>query len=147
VNMTGNIRVRTDKHYRVLFNELRNFVVKDMHEFFFLCACFGYRAGKRKPLGRNREERFWSNTISPEEFACFYAILIESSDMNFSAVVDDKAVIAVIEEYANAGMQILLEDVLADYTMDRGSDLRLDMSCSKELPKVLLAYIYEKASE
>ena len=44
-------------------------------------------------------------------------------------------------------LQILMEDVLGDYTLDRGDELRLDPSCSKELPKVLLAYIYEKAEE
>lgn len=147
MNMAGDIRVRTDRRHRTLYNDLRNFVAKDMHEIFFLCACLGFRVGKRKPLGRDGDDRFWSSTITPEEYASFYAMVIESSDMNFSAIADDKSVIAAMEEYANAGMQILLEDVLADYTLDRGDDLRLDGSCSKELPKVLLAYVYEKASE
>ena len=88
-----------------------------------------------------------SSTITPEEYASFYAMVIESNDMDFSTIADDKSVVAVMEEYANAGMQILLEDLLADYTLDRNEDLRLDPSCSKELPKVLLAYVYEKASQ
>jgi hypothetical protein len=147
MNMAGDIRVRTDRHYRTLYNDFRNFVAKDMHEVFFLCACLGYRAGKRKPLGREGDDRFWSSTITPEEYASFYAILIESRNMDFSAIADDKTVIATMEEYANAGMQILLEEVLADFTLDRGEDLRLDPSCSKELPKVLLAYVCGKACE
>ena len=147
MNMAGDIRVRTDRHHRALYNDLRNFVAKDMHEIFFICACLGYREGKRKPLGRDADDRFWSSTITPEEYASFYGMIIEASDMNFSAISDDKSVIAVMEEFANAGMQILLEGVLADYTLDRGDDLRLDPSCSKELPKVLLAYVYEKAGE
>ena len=147
MNMAGDIRVRTDRHHRTLYNDLRNFVAKDMHEIFFLCACLGFRVGKRKPLGRDGDDRFWSSTITPEEYASFYAMVIESSDMNFSAIADDKSVIAAMEEYANAGMQILLENVLSGYTLDRGDDLHLDGSCSKELPKVLLAYVYEKASE
>ena len=147
MNMAGDIRVRSDRHHRTLYNDLRNFVTKDMHEIFFLCTCLGYRADKRKPLGRNGDDRFWSNTITPEEYANFYAMVIESSEMDFSVIADDKIVIARMEEYANAGMDILLEDILSDYTIQRDSDLRLDPSCSKELPKVLLAYVYEKANE
>ena len=147
MKLSGDIRVRTDRQYRTLYNDFRNFVAKDMHEIFFLCACLAYRDGKRKPLGRDGDDRFWSSTITPEEYASFYAMMIESSEMDFSAIADDKSVIAAMEEYANAGMEILIEEVLGDYTLDRGDDLRLDLSCSKELPKVMLAYIYEKACE
>ncbi len=147
MNMDGNIRVRTDRRHRTIYNDFRNFVVKDMHEIFFLCACLGYRSGKRKPLGRDGEDRFWSRTFTPEEYASFYAIVIESNDMDFSAISEDKTVIASMEEYANGGMSILLEELIADYILNQGEDLRLDPSCSKELPKVLLAYLYEKTNE
>lgn len=147
MNMAGDIRVRTDRRHRTLYNDFRNFVAKEMHEIFFLCACLGYRSGKRKALGKNGDDRFWSSTITPEEYASYYAMLIELNEMDFSAISEDKAVIASMEEYANGGMDILLEDILADYILDQGEDLRLDPSCSKELPKVLLAYVYEKASE
>jgi len=143
----NNIRVRTDRRHRTLYNDFRNFVVKDMHEMFFLCACLGYLEGKRKPLGRDGEDRFYSDTFTHEEHASFYAMVIESNDMNFSAIADYKKVIAVMEEYANSGMQILLQGVLAEYILQRGDDLRLDTSCSRELPKVLLAYLNQKASE
>jgi hypothetical protein len=72
-------------------------------------------------------------------------MLIEANDMDFTVIADDKTVISTIEEYANAGMNVLIEDVLGEYTLSRGDDLRIDPSCSKELPKVLLAYVYEKA--
>ena len=147
MNMAGDIRVRTDRHHRGLYNDFRNFVVKDMHEMFFLCACLGYRKGKRKALGRDGDDRFWSSTITPEEYANFYAMIIDGSEMDFSAISDDKKVVAIMEEHANAGMDILMEEVLSDYTIERGEDLRLDPSCSAELPKVLLAYLYEKAGE
>jgi hypothetical protein len=118
-----------------------------MHEIFFLCACLGYRKSRRKALGRDGDDRFWSSTITPEEYASYYAMLIESNDMDFSVIADDKAVVGTMEEYANAGMDILLEEVLGDYILSRGEDLRLDPSCSRELPKVLLSYVYEKAGE
>ena len=147
MKLSGEIRVRTDRNYRTLYNDFRNFVAKDMHEIFFLCSCLAYREGKRKPLGRDGDDRFWSSTITPEEYASFYAMMIESREMDFSSIADDKLVIAAMEEYANAGMEILMEEVLDDYTLDRGDDLRLDPSCPKELPKVMLAYIYDKACE
>jgi hypothetical protein len=143
----SNIRVRTDRRHRTLYGDFKTLVVKEMHEMFFLCACLGYLEDKRKPLGRNGEDRFYSDTFTDEEHASFYAMIIESNDMNFSAIADYKEVIAVMEEYANAGMQILLEGVLAEYILSRGEDIRLDTSCSKELPKVLLAYLNQKASE
>jgi hypothetical protein len=116
-----------------------------MHEIFFICACIGYRKNQKTPLDRNSEDRFWSSTIIPEEYASYYAMLIEANDMDFTVIADDKTVISTIEEYANAGMNVLIEDVLGEYTLSRGDDLRIDPSCSKELPKVLLAYVYEKA--
>jgi hypothetical protein len=146
MSLAGDIRVRTDRHHKSLYNDLRNFVAKDMHEIFFLCACLGYREGKRKPLGRDSDDRFWSSTITPEEYASFYAIMIESKGMDFSSIAEDKEVISVMEEYANAGIQILLEGVLKDYIIDRNNEIRLDPSCSKELPKVFLAYLFEKSS-
>jgi len=144
MDMSGDIRVRTDRHYRGLYNDLRNFVAKDMHEIFFICACLGYLEEKRKPLGRGAEDRFWSGTITPEEYASFYAMLIESSDMDFAAITDDGVVIGAMEEYANAGMEILQNDVLEGYTLNTGDSPRLDQSCSEELPKVLLGYVYGK---
>jgi len=147
MNMSGDIRVKTDRRYRILYNELKNFVVKDMHELFFLCACIGYRAGKSKPLGSNGEGRFWSSTITPEEYACFYAMMIEENDMNFSVIREDKTVIARMEEYANGGMEILLEELLSDFLVTSGDEPRLDHSHSKELPKIILNFIYEQILE
>lgn len=147
MNLSGDIRVRTDRHHRTLYNDLRNFVAKDMHEIFFLCTCLGYKKGRRKPLGRDGDDRFWSSTITPEEYASYYAMLIESNDMDFSVIKDDRSVLATVEEFANAGMNILLEDLLSDYILSRGDEKRLDPSCSKELPKVMLAYVYEKSGE
>jgi len=118
-----------------------------MHEIFFLAACLGFRKGKRKALGRDGDDRFWSSTITPEEYASFYAMVIESNSMGYACIADDRAVIAAMEEYANAGMDILINDVLSECTVARGDDLRLDPSCSQELPKLVLAYVYEKTAE
>lgn len=147
MNMSGDIRVRTDRKYKTLYKEMSNCAVREAHELFFICACLGFRHGKRKPLQKQGEDRFWSSTITPEEYASYYSIIVESEEMNYSAVLDDKEVISKIEEYANAGMGILLEEILADYTIESGNEFRLDRSCSDELPKVLLAYLFNTAGE
>ncbi len=144
MNMDSDIRVKTDRQYRTLYNELKNFAFGDMHELFFLCVCLGYKNNKRKTLGKSGDDRFWSRTIVPDEWACYYAIMIESNDMDFHSILDDKKVIACMEEYANAGMEILMEEVLSMYVINNSDEPSLDPSNSKELPKILLSFIYEQ---
>lgn len=139
-----NIRVRTHARYARLYNDLTKFVVGYSHELFYVCACLGYQERRRQPLGRNAEERFWSGTIASMEWVTYYAILLRESGMDFSAVQEDKNVIACIEEYANAGMEILLDELLCDYLIGDQREPRLDRSVSKELPKAFLSFIYER---
>jgi len=141
MNMSGDIRVKTDSKYRYLYNDLKNFAFGDMHELFFLCSCLGFRTKKKKSLGTKGEDRFWSRTITPEEYACYYAMMLEESDMDLSVIKDDKLIISEMEKYANAGMELLLKDFLSEYC---SSGLKLDSSISKELPKALLHFIYEQ---
>jgi len=141
MNMSGDIRVKTDKKYRNLYNDLKNLVFGDMHELFFLCTCLGYRAKQMKSFGPNGEERFWSRTITPEEYACYYAMVLEKNNMDLSTTKDGKLVIAEMEKYANSGMEILLKEFLNEYC---SADYKLDSTYSKELPKALLHFIREQ---
>ena len=144
MNMSGDIRVKTDRRYKELYNDLRNFAVGDMHELFFLCVCLGYRAKKQTSLAQNGEERFWSQTITPQEYSSFYAIILEQREMDLNSIKDDSAVISEMEKYANAGMEIFLNEFLVDYLAKDRNTLRLDSTYSKELPKALLYFIYEQ---
>jgi len=141
----GEIRVRTDEKYKQLYNDLKNFVFRDMHEIFFTCAAIGYRSGRRIPLGKRGDDRFWSSTITPYEFAMFYSIVAETEDMNYQGLLDTKAVVEVAEEYANAGMEVLLEEILGEYVIEGGNGPILDQGSCDELPKIILAYIYDKS--
>ena len=144
MNMSGEIRVKTESRYKTLYNELKNFVVGDMHELFFICTCLGYKANNPKPLGSNGEHRFHSHTITPEEYVCYYSMLLEKNNMDISVIKDDKFVLSKIEEYANGGMEILLKEFLSDYLIKSNTELKLDHTCIKELPKTFLHFIYEK---
>lgn len=144
MNMSGDIRVKTESRHKTLYNELKNFVVGDMHELFFICTCLGYKANNPKLLGSNGEDRFWSRTIRPEEYVCYYSMLLEKNNMDISIIKDDKLVLSKIEEYANGGMEILIKEFLSDYLIKSSTELKLDPTSVKELPKTFLSFIYEK---
>ncbi len=144
MNMMGDIRVKTDRKYKDLYNDMRNFAIGDSHELFFLCACIGFKENKTKSLGSNGEERFWSRTITPEEYICYYAMILRKNNMDFSLIKDDKTIIAEMEKYANAGIEILFEEFLNEYCT---SDYKIETSHTKELPRGLLHYIYERIQE
>lgn len=141
MDMSGEIRVKTDRKYKNLYNDLKNYAFGDMHEIFFLCTCLAHKNNKRKPLEAG-EDRFWSRTFTPEEYASFYAIMLESHDMDLNVLKEDKKVIEEMEALANAGMEILIEEFLEDYLV---GDNKLEKGISRELPKTILHYIFENA--
>ncbi len=145
MKMAADIRVRTEKKYKVLYNDLSDYGMGDNHEIFFLCACLGFKAGKTKPLGSNGDDRFWSKTIESYEYATYYAMMVKENDHNFSSILEDRTVLNKVEEYANAGIEILISDFLADY-LDQGesAEPRIDKSVAKELPKHLLYSVYSR---
>lgn len=143
MKMEGQIRVKTDNRYSNIYNELKNLVVGDFHELFFVCACLGYKYKKSKPLEK-KDDKFWSQTIEHTEWACYYAMLLEENAMDFSVIHDDKYVIARIEEYANAGMELLIQEFLSDYLIGKTGEQQLDPLCCKELPKQFLHFIFEQ---
>ena len=147
MKMDANIRVRTDKRYKMLYNQLKQLVVGDMHELFFICASIGYQNNAKKPLGKEGEERFWSLTITPEEWCCFYAMILKDNNMNFVMIQDDKKVIGLMEAYANAGMEMLIRECLEDFLLKNREVIFIDSTAQKELPKMFLSYVFEKSIE
>lgn len=142
--MDGQIRVKTDARYARIYNDLKGVAVGDFHELFFLCVCLGHKYGKSTSLGRSREDRFWSSTISAHEWACYYAMFLQDRAMDFVDVNDDRIVMSRMEEYANGGMAVLLGEFLDDYVAGNQAEPQLDPAHDKELPKNLLHFIFER---
>lgn len=145
MSMSTDLRVRVGKTYSDLYTDWKNLVSLEMHELFFLCACLGFNEGKSTRLGRQGEPKFWSATITPEEWSCFYAMLLKQNGMDPTAITDDKKVISVIEDYANGGMEVLMDGLLSDFTVGDAESLRLDSSSCRDLAKSILVYISENA--
>ena len=149
MKMDGKIRVATDPTFKELYNNMKSYgAIGDSHELFFLCACLGYRKGKHTPI-RKRDDRFWSSTITPPEWACYYAMMLEKNSFDYEKVSEDKDVLAVIEGYANAGISILIDEFLSDYLLSnsKGSDPQLDPTSCKELPKQFIHFIFEQSEQ
>lgn len=144
MKMDGQIRVKTDGLHARIYNDLKNVVVGDFHQLFFVCTCLGYKFKKSKPLGKSRNDRFWSNTIEPREWACFYSMVLEENNNDFNTIQDDKVVLSRIEEYANGGMELLINEFLNDYLLPNANEPQLDPGYSKELPKNFLHFIFEQ---
>ncbi|MHC1729710.1 MAG: hypothetical protein AB9866_27520 [Syntrophobacteraceae bacterium] len=147
MKMDGKIRVATDAKYKELYNNMKNYgAVEDAHELFFVCACLGYRKGKASPI-KKRDDRFWSSTITPREWACYYALVLEQNDYDYAKASDDKDVLAIIEGYANTGMEFLIEEFLGDYLLPgpKSTESQLDPACCKELPKQFVHFIFEQS--
>jgi len=72
-------------------------------------------------------------------------MMLEESGMDFKAIQDDGKVMTRMEEYANGGMEILIERVLGEYINSDEAQVSIDESASKELPKLLLNHIFVEA--
>ena len=141
----SEIRVATEKKYTTLYNDLKNYsVIGDFHELFFVCVCLAYKKKRNTPL-KTGEHRFRTHTLTSREWATYYAIFLKDHDMDFVVLQDEKNIMKHIETYANAGMEILLEEFLGDYVKVTSGEPHLVPSQSRELPKNFIQYLLSEA--
>lgn len=143
MQMDSNIRVRVEDKYSEMYNEMKNVLVLDSHRLFFICTCLGFEKRYSVPL-KKPEDKFWSKTITPEEWTVYYCLQLVSNDMDLAAIEDDKKTIKVIEEYANGGMEILLNDLLENFVVRRDGIEMLKLS-DEDLPFSFLMLLSERA--
>lgn len=144
MNMDGQLRVFTELKHRELYVNLKALgVVSDFHDLFFVCASLGFSRDLRQPFVR-KDERFWSRTITPAEWACYYAMILSRHGYNIATIKDDKIVLAEVEEFANAGMRVLIDEFLNDYLVPakKDSELQIAAASSRELPKEFLQFVF-----
>jgi hypothetical protein len=107
-------------------------------------VCIGYKVNKKLKLV-SPEDKFWSRTFNPDEYSTFYAIMLKDNELDFSSIHNDKDVIKNMEEYANGGMDYLINDIIPEYVIDNSGGVAIDKSIAKELVKDLLYYLYEQS--
>jgi len=142
MKMSTDIRVKTDPRYEELYKGLK-LIGDDFHSIFFLCTCLGFYAQKKTLPTARRDERFWSRTITPDEWTVYYSIALLDKGEDFAALGDDAQVIAIAELYADAGMEILIHEVLQPYLTGEALPT-LDRRGSEALAYELLKFVWDK---
>lgn len=145
--MSPDIRVQVSRDYsQLLLDMAKVFGGADQHEVFFMCACIGFnRSSPAEPP--KPEDRFWSRTITPDEWSCYYAMLLSENAMDYSVIADDRDVIKRVERYAHGGLGILLDELLCDHVTGDGGALTIESSPDVRavLPRLLLQYVLDHA--
>jgi hypothetical protein len=139
-------RIRTCRLHGKLYTELKGILFQEFHELFFLSTCIGYRNSCPVALGKTGEERFWSDTITDEEWAAYYSMILDANNMDFGSIQDEKALVGKIEEYAHGGMLHLIENVLQGYLIEKDGEYSLDRTLARDLPRRVMQYIHETAT-
>lgn len=143
-----DIRITIDQKYKEIYNDLHSFkVTLEDHELFYICVCLGYLQNKRTPISK-RLDKFWGKTITPSEIACYKSMVInENESINYALLGQDKKIFDIIQEFANTGIEILMDECLNTYLVDYEDGLkRIDPIYRDSLPLFVLSYIFEKVN-
>lgn len=140
ISMNPKIRVTVSPEFKDIYKGLKTSAsIEEYHELFFLCVCLGCKTNRVKPLSK-KEALFWSNTIKPVEWCSYYSIFLHKNNMKFEDLGNDEEVIFLMQEYANGGMEFLIEDFLHDY-IKKNSSGQYIVENTDEISKQLLAAV------
>lgn len=143
MNMSTDIRVYIDKKYENIYDTLKEIVINDMHELFFISVCVGKSKNLTPCKSEQKMQKFWSKTFTTEEWTTFYAIYLKDNDMDFSTLENDQDVINAMQEYANAGLHYILKNYINDYVLKTNGIITIYTSNKEDLIKAFLCNLYE----
>lgn len=106
----GQLRIYVSKKYFPIFHEMtRSKLFTQNSEFFVLCAFIGEKNNTRIPL-ENRHELCRAVTLSTYDHTALKALYLKRNE----SLSNVKDIIELAEEYANAGIKYILENVFND---------------------------------
>jgi len=145
MKMDREIRVHTDGAHRELYRDYKKYLGKDFHELFYLAVCIGFQQDKYCPLEKkSSDDRFWSRTILPDEWATYYAIMLHKANMDYDAIRDDTKTMEAMEAYANGGIIHLIEDVLfGGYLIEKDGVVMFDPQTAEDIPRRVLQCVFQ----
>ncbi|MFW6030854.1 MAG: hypothetical protein ACOCRO_11475, partial [Halanaerobiales bacterium] len=149
--MIPNVRVKVNKIYHDIYKDLtqssniRKPVIDGHGKVFILCASLGYEYDKRVPFNKGEgKPLFWSHSMTNHDPIILYSIaLFSKGKVNYDILSQPEEVIKIVEEYANGGMEILMDEVLEPYVKKNNDMYYLDYSKSSFLEKDILSFINE----
>lgn len=140
-----NMRVHIDKINVRVYDDLKAITGEDFHVLFFLCICLAVsRNTTPKPIAR-KTDKFWSSTMSAMEWSCIYTIILAQNGMHLKSVEIDEDVILQIEAIANAGVDIITNDLLKEYI--RNVDGIKSLYVSDNNGEIIKAILYSIVSD
>jgi hypothetical protein len=136
----------TSKKYEEIYFHFNEKCEMKYQDLFLLCATLGFKKNRKRKLdGKGRELR--TNYLNSRQKATVYSIILSDEELgkNIEAFESQDFPLTArkrIEEYAEGGMEILVEDVF-----DRRWDgNKLDQAYN-EYEVDLLSYIYADSNE
>ncbi|WP_174733239.1 hypothetical protein [Mesobacillus harenae] len=136
----------TSKQYEEIYFHFNiKFEVK-YQDLFLLCASLGFKKDRKKPIGERGRE-FRTNYLNTRQKSTAYSIILSDGELgkNIEAFGENefpRKSRKRLEEYAQGGMEILIEDVFGR----RWDGNQLDKSYS-EYEVDLLSYLYSDSQE
>ena len=106
--------VQSDKHH--LFQQLTqgdDAPFPQITNVFVVAAALGYRAGTKIPLKGTQHVGFWRSFSLQEEVPLLQAISVADTG-DVSVLAEQGEVISIAEQYANVGIDLLVDMVRAD---------------------------------
>lgn len=144
------LRVSVNKKYKKIYqgltqnSNLRKSIFERHAKVFTFCAALGFKNDQRRALNSGEiENLFLSETLEEHDLTVIYSIAINTNpENNYNIISDKNEMLSIAEEYANAGMEILIDEVLSDYVQENEDDvLYLNYNDSSFLEKEILSFI------
>lgn len=138
-------RVYTKPEYVKVYQRLKGLVFNEYHTLFALCVYLGYR-NKKRIIKAAKKELFWSHTFSAHELTAFHALFVlEGENGDYSLLKDGEKAVGWLQDYANGGMEILLEsDILKRFIIQKDGEIDIDCSSRDNLQKQMMYYVFKQ---
>ncbi|MBL4953032.1 hypothetical protein JK635_12490 [Neobacillus sp. YIM B02564] len=145
--LAGQALLYTSKKYEEIYFHLNQKYEIKYQDLFLLCATLGFKKNRKASIGeRGRELR--TNYLNTRQKATVYSIILSDEELgrNIEAFDEDdgfpKKARKRLEEYAEGGMEILVEEVFGH----RWDGHKLDETYT-EYEVDLLSYVYADSCE
>jgi len=89
MKMDTSLRSDTETKYKELYNDMKSVAPLMTSRVIFSVRMYWISEGYTSCY---KEERFtfWSKTITPREWACYYSMILKRNDFEYSAIADEK---------------------------------------------------------
>lgn len=144
--LSGQMLINTSKKYEEIYKHLNSEFGIKYHELFILCASLGMFFGKKEILNENGRE-LRSNYLNRSQKATAYSIILSDPEIGRQlSSFENKEFInqarKTLEQYAEAGMSILVKEVF--YSKWNGFELETRY---REYDIDIINYFYGKGIE